>query len=113
MKFEVLSGNFGAFLPSMSFGVKGAILAVANVAAGASVTTFEAARAGRWQEAGELHLRLLPVARAVTTQYGVPGLKAALDLLGYFGGVPREPLLPLPDRARDEVAAILREANLL
>ena len=113
MKFEVLSGNFGAFLPSMSFGVKGAILAVANVAAGASMTMFEAARAGRWPEAGELHLRLLPVARAVTTQYGVPGLKAALDLLGYFGGMPREPLLPLSDSTRDDVATTLRRARLL
>jgi 4-hydroxy-2-oxoglutarate aldolase len=109
----VLSGNFGAFLPSMSFGVKGAILAVANVAAGASVSMVEAVRVGRWREAGEIHLRLLPVARAVTTQYGVPGLKAALDRLGYYGGPPREPLLPLTDGARDEVARILREAALL
>ena len=113
MNFEVLSGNFGAFLPSMSFGVKGAILAVANVAAGASVSIVEAVRAGCWREAGEIHLRLLPVARAVTTQYGVPGLKAALDRLGYYGGPPREPLLPLTDGARDEVARILREAALL
>ena len=113
LEFEVLSGNFGAFLPSMSFGVKGAILAVANVAAGASVAMFEAARAGRWPAAGALHLRLLPVARAVTTQYGVPGLKAALDLLDYYGGAPREPLLPLPDSARDEVGRILRDADLL
>ena len=113
MQFEVISGNFGALLPSMSFGVAGAILAVANVAPKECVTMYQAARDGRWAEAGELHLRLLPVARAVTSQYGVPGLKAALDLLGYFGGVPREPLLLLSDTARDDIAKLLREAALL
>jgi dihydrodipicolinate synthase/N-acetylneuraminate lyase len=29
--------------------------------------------------------------------HGVPGLKAALNLLGYDVGVPRPPLLPLPE----------------
>ena len=113
MKFEVLSGNYGAMLPAMTFGLTGAILAVANVAPAECVSIYEAARAGRWAEAGALHLRLLPVARAVTTQYGVPGLKAALDVLGYFGGMPREPLLPLSDDARDDLAKILRGTGLL
>ena len=58
-------------------------------------------------------MRLLPVARAVTTQFGVPGLKAAMDLLGYRGGYPRLPLLPLGDSQRGELEKILREAELL
>jgi len=113
LNFEVLSGNFGALLPAMAFGVRGAILAVANVAPKECLAMFEAARAGRPAEAAELHLRLLPVARAVTTQFGVPGLKVALDLLGYFGGLPREPLLPLVEDGQRTVEKILREAELL
>ena len=113
MEFEVLTGNYGALLPAMTFGVRGAILAVANVAPAEVVALFEAARAGRWPEAGELHLRLLPIARAVTSQYGVPGLKAALDALGFFGGVPRGPLLPASDAIRESIENILREARLL
>jgi 4-hydroxy-2-oxoglutarate aldolase len=113
MNFEVVSGNFGASLPSMTFGVKAAILAVANVAPIECVALFETAQADRWEEAGALHLRLLPVARAVTSQFGVPGLKAALDLLGYYGGVPREPLLPLSAGGREAIASILREAGLM
>lgn len=111
--FEVLSGNFGALLPAMSFGVKGAILAVANVAPSKCVEMFESARAGRWEDAARLHLQMLPVARAVTSQYGVPGLKAALDLIGCFGGVPREPLLPVSGDARETITKILREAELI
>ncbi len=113
MNFEVLSGNFGALLPAMTFGVQGAILAVANVAPKECVAMLEAARAGRWSEAGALHLRLLPLARSVTSQFGVPGLKAALDALGYFGGVPREPLLPVSETVRDTIAKLLREAGLM
>lgn len=113
MDFSVLSGNYGALLPGMTFGVRGAILAIANVAPKECVALFEAARAGRWDEAGDLHLRLLPAARAVTSEHGVPGLKVALDLLGYYGGVPRKPLLSVSDSVREEIARILRAAQLL
>jgi 4-hydroxy-2-oxoglutarate aldolase len=49
----------------------------------------------------------------VTTQFGVPGLKAAMDMLGYHGGFPRLPLLPLGESQRGELEKILREAELL
>jgi 4-hydroxy-2-oxoglutarate aldolase len=38
---------------------------------------------------------MLPVNAAVTGVYGMAGLKYALDRLGYYGGTPRAPLLPL------------------
>jgi 4-hydroxy-2-oxoglutarate aldolase len=43
-------------------------------------------------EANALQREVLPLARSVGGLYGVPGLKAALDLMGYTGGVPRPPL---------------------
>jgi 4-hydroxy-2-oxoglutarate aldolase len=46
----------------------------------------------RFDEANALQRELLPLARSVGGLYGVPGLKAALDLLGYAGGEPRPPL---------------------
>lgn len=111
--FEVLSGNYGAFLPGLTFGIVGAILAVSNIAPNECVLIYDLFKQGRVSEAGELHLRMLPVARAVTTQFGVPGLKVAMDMLGYFGGSPRLPLLPLGASARVELEKILREAELL
>jgi len=111
--FQVLSGNYGAMLPGLTFGIVGAILAVANVAPNECVSIFNLFKTGKLAEAGELHLRLLPVARAVTSQYGVPGLKAAMNMLGYSGGVPRSPLLPLGAEARSDVEKILRDAVLL
>jgi 4-hydroxy-2-oxoglutarate aldolase len=112
-EFAVFSGNYGAMLPSLSFGVVGGILAVANIAPNECVRIYELFQQGKIAEAGELHLRLLPVARAVTTQYGVPGLKAAMDMLGYRGGYPRLPLLPLGENQRAELERVLKEAQLL
>ena len=111
--FAVFSGNYGAMLPSFSFGVVGGILAVSNIAPNECVQIYELFQQGKIAEAGELHLRLLPVARAVTTQFGVPGLKAAMDMLGYRGGYPRLPLLPLGENQRAELEKMLREAELL
>ena len=110
-EFVVFSGNYGAMLPSLSFGVNGGILAVANIAPNECVKIYELFQQGRIAEAGELHLRLLPVARAVTSQFGVPGLKAAMEMLGYNGGYPRLPLLPLGASQRAELEKVLREAN--
>jgi 4-hydroxy-2-oxoglutarate aldolase len=112
-EFAVFSGNYGAMLPSLSFGVNGGILAVSNIAPKECVQIYELFQQGKITEAGELHLRLLPVARAVTSQSGVPGLKAAMDMLGYQGGYPRLPLLPLGENQRAELEKILREAEML
>ena len=111
--FAVFSGNYGALLPGLTFGIVGAILAVANIAPRECVDIFNLFKHGQIAEAGQLHLRLLPVARAVTSQFGVPGLKAAMDRLGYRGGWPRLPLLPLGANQRSEVEKMLREAELL
>ena len=110
--FVVFSGNYGAMLPSLSFGVAGGILAISNIMPRECVQIYELFQQGRVAEAGELHLRVLPVARAVTTQFGVPGLKAAMDMLGYWGGYPRLPLLPPGVNQRSELEKILREAEL-
>jgi 4-hydroxy-2-oxoglutarate aldolase len=49
----------------------------------------------------------------VTSGYGVPGLKAALQLVARYGGEPRRPLLPLGEADRERLRAILAEADLL
>ncbi len=111
--FRVFSGNYGAMLPGLTFGIVGAILAVANIAPNECVSIFNLFKQGQIEEAGELHLRLLPAARGVTSKFGVPGLKAAMNLLGYHGGWPRLPLLPLGASQRAEIEKILKEAELL
>ncbi|HRY42506.1 MAG TPA: dihydrodipicolinate synthase family protein [Thermoanaerobaculia bacterium] len=111
--FDVFSGNYGSALPGYAVGTAGSILAAANVAPEGCVAIRQAFLSGRLEEARALHLRLLPMARAVTSRFGVPGLKAALELLGRPAGSTRRPLLPLGPAAREELRSVLAEAGLL
>jgi 4-hydroxy-2-oxoglutarate aldolase len=97
--FRVLSGSGTTFNAAMATGVAGGILAVSGLLPAACVRIFELARDRRYEEATEWQRRLLPLARLVTTGFGVPGLKAALALTGVDVGLPRQPLLPAPDAA--------------
>ena len=111
--FQVLAGSANFFYPSLSIGVTGGILALANVAPGESVELFGLFNAGEIEKGRDLHLRLLPVNLAITSRFSIGGLKAALDMVGFYGGPPRLPLLPLDDERRQEMQNILKTAGLL
>ena len=53
---------------------------------------------GKEAEALDLHYRMLAPNKAVTAQFGVPGLKHMMDKLGYYGGPLRQPLSPLDEK---------------
>jgi 4-hydroxy-2-oxoglutarate aldolase len=111
--FTVLVGTAGALYPALALGCAGGVLALANVAPDDCVKVMTLTVQGRYDEARQLYLKLLPVNKAVTATYGIPGLKAALDMLGYFGGDPRMPLQPLDKAARQTLREILTTAELL
>lgn len=110
--FAVFAGSAGFMLPALSIGAAGAIVAQANVAPRETVACYEAFANGDLPTARAWQLRLLPVNAAVTARWGVPALKAAMDLLGHYGGPPRMPLLPLPTPEREKLRAILTDAGL-
>jgi 4-hydroxy-2-oxoglutarate aldolase len=97
--------------PALVAGATGAILAVANVLPEETVALFAHVAAGRHAEALALQRRLTPIAQMVSTTYGVAGLKAALDLVGYRGGPVRAPLLPIPDHVRSEIERAIESAR--
>lgn len=111
--FSVLVGTAGALFGALTLGAVGGVLALANVAPEACVRIQQLLKQGEMEAARALQIRMLPVNTAVTATYGVPGLKAALDMLGYFGGNPRPPLLPASEKERSEIKAILKTAGLL
>jgi 4-hydroxy-2-oxoglutarate aldolase len=90
--FTVLAGSATTFVHALWAGCDGAILALAALAPDACVELATLVREGRVDEARTLQRRLLPLARSVGGRYGVPGLKAALHLLGFASGPPRPPL---------------------
>jgi 4-hydroxy-2-oxoglutarate aldolase len=99
--FTVLAGSATTLVHALCAGCDGAILALASLAPAECVSMTMLVREKRLDEAAALQRRLMPLARSVGTTYGVPGLKAALELKGYAGGPPRPPLRPVSSEVVD------------
>jgi 4-hydroxy-2-oxoglutarate aldolase len=100
--FQVLTGSAPTLAPSFAVGCVGAVLAFANAAPYAAISIWEAHRTREPQAALDWQNRIGRAAALVTTKYGVPGLKHAMDLAGYYGGPPRLPLIcPTPEAKRE------------
>lgn len=111
--FQVLAGSAGFFLAGLTLGAVGGILALANIAPVEALDIYRLYRAGRLAEAVDLQRRMLPVNAAVTARFDIAGLKAALEMLGYYGGPVRPPLLDLAEGERATLRAILVEGGIL
>jgi 4-hydroxy-2-oxoglutarate aldolase len=105
--FTVLCGAAPGVYAALCAGAKGAIIAVSALRPTLCLDLLAHVRAGRHDEALALQRRITPLGRAVTTTYGIPGLKAALDLTGYCGGAPRSPLPSLPADAVEKIRTLL------
>jgi 4-hydroxy-2-oxoglutarate aldolase len=105
--FQVLAGSASFLLPSLLVGATGAVAALANIAPRQCRLVIDLFQQGHLQEARALQARLIPINTAVTSRYGVPGLKAALDLALGYGGLPRQPLLALPGSEREHIRRLL------
>lgn len=108
--FAVLTGNGTVLYPALEAGACGGILAVGCVAPQLCVEVFDAVKSGDHERAKALQEPLTPLAQAVTTKYGIGGLKAALDMIGYGGGAVRAPLRSPDEEARNEISRLLNEA---
>lgn len=112
-RFQILVGSAPTLFPSLVQGACGGIVAIGCALPGFTCELYEAFRAGDWKSAAELQKRLTPPAEAVTSVFGVPGLKYAMTLMGFYGGEARLPLLPLKDDQRAKLKAIFQSADLL
>jgi 4-hydroxy-2-oxoglutarate aldolase len=99
--FTLLAGSATTLVHALLAGCDGAILAVASIVPDACIEMTRLIENGRLDDARALQRQLMPVARSVGGTYGVPGLKAALDLIGYVGGPPRPPLRPVASSVID------------
>jgi len=107
--FVVFVGAAPVFFPALCVGAAGGILAVANTAPEECVRIQNLFERGKMGEAKALQNRLTPLAKAVTTKYGIGGLKMAMDLTGYFGGNPRSPLKRPGKEVEEELKRLWRE----
>ncbi|CAN5872701.1 dihydrodipicolinate synthase family protein [soil metagenome] len=109
--FTVLTGSAPTLLPALSLGAQGGILAVANVSARSYKKILTCFQDGNLGEARRLQLALNPLAVAVTSKYGVPGLKVVLRSQGKTAGYPRAPLLDVSEDVKQELEGLLEELD--
>jgi 4-hydroxy-2-oxoglutarate aldolase len=108
-QFPILAGTEAQVWDSLKAGASGAVLAFASAAPYATVAIWEAFRT-REEEAGiDWQGRISHPSILVTDMYGVPGLKHAMDLNGYYGGPPRLPFVPVSADARREIEDAFRD----
>lgn len=111
--FAILNGRSAVTTAALRQGADGAILAVADGAPETVAELVRAHRDGDDERADAVQASLLPLGEAFGARFGVPGIKAALDLRGWpGGGAPRPPLRPLDEAARRDVADALRRAGI-
>jgi 4-hydroxy-2-oxoglutarate aldolase len=111
--FATIIGTASVLYSGLTAGAVGGILALANIAPEECIQIQKLIDDGKHTDAVELQKRMLPVNKAITAKYGVAGLKAAMDMLGYFGGEPRAPLSALSNSDLQQLKQILFSSKLL
>ncbi len=101
--FQVLVGSAPTLAPSLQVGAAGAVLAYANAAPYTTIAIWEAIRQREFDAALDWQNRIGRAAMLVTAKYGIPGLKHAMDLNGFYGGPVRLPLTAVGPEAKREI----------
>lgn len=110
--FAVLAGSASFLYPALCLGATGGIVALGNVAPELCKEISCKFEAGDHETARQSQMRALAPNAAVTSRFGIPGLKVALDYVGLKGGRPRPPLQPLGAEDARKVKSILDEAGI-
>jgi 4-hydroxy-2-oxoglutarate aldolase len=105
--FQVLVGAPPTLLPSIIVGARGGILALASALPELCVALFNASRRGEIDRARELQQTLLKASTAIVSEAGIAGLKFVMDQRGYRGGIPRLPIPPAAEGAKQRMLEML------
>jgi 4-hydroxy-2-oxoglutarate aldolase len=105
--FQVMVGAAHQLEPSLGLGAVGAILALACPAPTACYEIYAALKDGDNALAREKQGRIKLAAHRVVGELGIPGVKYAMDLNGYYGGPSRLPFLPLSGEQKAEIEKLM------
>ena len=107
--FQLLVGAAQTLEPSLQLGAVGAILAFADAAPTACYEIYAARKEGDIELARLKQARIAKAAQRVVGEFGIAGMKHAMDFNGYFGGPVRLPLLPLTADLKAEVEQLMAD----
>jgi len=110
--FSYLLGSGNVILPGLVMGACGAILSVANAAPDICLEIYKLFQENKIEAAAKLQRDLIPLNKSIMETYGIPGLKYALDVRGYYGGPCRLPLLPIEEKGKAELRGLMKKLGL-
>ena len=108
-KFRVLTGGAAVVYPALCAGARGAILALAAALPEKCAELYRLWKLGQHEKAATLQQQLAAASRSIASENGIAGLKYAMDLRGYSGGLPRLPLLPLAEDKKQLISRVVAE----
>ena len=111
--FSVMAGSAGYFFDLLDKGGTGGVLSLANVFPDDCAKLYKLYLEGKRAEAEELNKKLMDLNKKVSGSFGVPGVKFAMDLAGFAGGLPRRPLFGLTEEQKKTLEADLRASGFL
>ena len=108
--FALFVGGGGIYAPALDAGGDGGILAVANVVPERASEIYRFHRGSKDAATREANQRIVDLNHAITTEYGVPGLKAAIRARDRSAGRARRPFRPVDTDAERTIHALVDEA---
>jgi dihydrodipicolinate synthase/N-acetylneuraminate lyase len=105
--FQVLVGAAHTLLDSLQAGASGGVLGIAAPAPTICFEIYAAWKDNDQELARSKQLGLAPATKRVVSELGIPAIKYAMDLNGYYGGLPRLPLLPATADQKREIEGVM------
>jgi 4-hydroxy-2-oxoglutarate aldolase len=99
-------------LPGVAIGANGACMMFGNIAPKISLDILSLAMNKQIDKAYDLHSSIIDADWNVLSS-GAAGLKYALDLLGFEGGLPRSPMLELNENKKSLISNSLIKSGLI
>jgi 4-hydroxy-2-oxoglutarate aldolase len=110
--FNILAGSANFFFEALVMGGVGGVLSIANFAPDICCKVYDLWKTAKLEEAKKVQYRLMALNQKVSGKYGVAGVKAAMDIAGFYGGAPRSPLPPLTPEERQKLREDLLASGL-
>jgi 4-hydroxy-2-oxoglutarate aldolase len=111
--FHVCAGSANFLFPAMMGGSPGGTVSLANSFPAVALQLFRYGQARDEVHGPPFQQRVTRINQAISAAYGVPGVKAAMNLAGFRGGIPRRPLLPLEQPQIDRLQEFFVQEGLL
>jgi 4-hydroxy-2-oxoglutarate aldolase len=111
--FHALAGSANFLFRAMMGGSIGGTMSLANSIPELALELFRHGQARDEALGIPAQERVTRINQAISGPYGPSGVKAAMNLAGYKGGIPRRPLMPLTAAQVEALRALLESEGLL